>query len=69
MTSLEGSYKIDDFNRSTGRWGGEGVSGFKGIKVDPPFKIFIKLVNKNAIKPEKGIPSFKFLKTPIYPSP
>jgi hypothetical protein len=45
------------------------VSGFKGIKVDPPFKIFIKLVNKNAIKPEKGIPSFKFLKTPIYPSP
>jgi hypothetical protein len=25
----------------------------RGIKVDPPSKIFTKLVNKNAIKPEK----------------
>jgi hypothetical protein len=48
---------------------GSGVGGWGGIKVDPSSKIFTKLVNKNAIKPEKGVPSFKFLKTPIYPSP
>jgi hypothetical protein len=26
-------------------------------KVDPPSTIFTKLVNRNAIKPEKGVPS------------
>jgi len=28
--------------------------GEKGIKVDPPPKTFTKLVNTNAIKPQKG---------------
>jgi hypothetical protein len=32
-----------------------GVRG--GIKVYPPSKIFAKLVNKNAIKHQKGVPS------------
>ena len=35
---------------------GSGVGGWGGIKVYPSSKIFTKLVNKNAIKPEKGVP-------------
>jgi hypothetical protein len=37
--------------------GGRGEGGEGGIKVYPPFKIFAKLVNKNAIKHQKGVPS------------
>jgi hypothetical protein len=33
----------------------------------PPSKIFAKLVNKNAIKHQKGVPSPKIFTTPIYP--
>ena len=39
--------------------GGEG-----GIKVDPPSKIFTKLVNKHAIELEKGVPSQKNVHNP-----
>ncbi len=35
------------------------VGGWGGIKVYPPSKIFAKLVNKNAIKHQKGVPSPK----------
>jgi hypothetical protein len=43
--------------------GGEG-----GIKVYPPSKIFAKLVNKNAIKHQKGVPSQKNFHNPYIPS-
>jgi hypothetical protein len=43
--------------------GGEG-----GIKVYPPSKIFAKLVNKNAIKHQKGVPSPKKFHNPYIPS-
>jgi hypothetical protein len=43
--------------------GGEG-----GIKVYPPSKIFAKLVNKNAIKHQKGVPSPKNFHNPYIPS-
>jgi hypothetical protein len=33
------------------------------IKNVPPFIMFTKLVDKNAIKPEKGVPSPKFSQT------
>jgi hypothetical protein len=39
------------------------------IKVDPPSKIFAKLVNKNEIKPEKGVLSHKKFHNPCLPSP
>jgi hypothetical protein len=44
-----------------------GGRGKRGIKVYPPSKIFAKLVNKNAIKHHKGVPSPKIFTTPIYP--
>jgi hypothetical protein len=48
----------------------EHKSWVKGIKVDPPSKIFTKLVNKNAIKPEKvNLPPQKNFTTSIYPTP
>ncbi len=40
-----------------GRGRGEGV-----IKVYPPSKMFAKLVNKNAIKHQKGVPSPRYFK-------
>jgi hypothetical protein len=41
-----------------------------GIKVFPPSKIFVKLVNKSAIKHQKGVPFLqKFGKTPMDPPP
>ncbi len=43
--------------------GGEGR-----IKVYPPSKIFAKLVNKNAIKHQKGVRSPKNLHNPYIPS-
>ena len=43
--------------------GGEG-----GIKVYPPFKFFAKLVDKNAIKHQKGVPSPKNFHNPSIPS-
>jgi hypothetical protein len=39
-----------------------------GIKVYPPSKFFAKLVNKNAIKQQKGVPSPKNLYNPLIPS-
>jgi hypothetical protein len=36
--------------------------------VYPPFKIFTKLADKNAIKPEKGVPSQKKFHSPYIPS-
>jgi hypothetical protein len=47
----------------TGGGGGEG-----GIKVYPPSKMFSKLVNKNAIKHQKGVPSPKNFHNPYIPS-
>jgi hypothetical protein len=32
-------------------------TGGGGIKVDPPFKVFAKLVIKNAMKPQKDVPT------------
>ena len=50
--------------------GGEGGVRGGGIKVYPPSKIFAKLVNKNAIKHQKGAPSLpKFGKNLIDPPP
>jgi hypothetical protein len=46
--------------------GGEG--GEWGMKVYPPFKFFAKLVNKNAIKHQKGVPSPKNFHNPYIPS-
>jgi hypothetical protein len=43
--------------------------GVRGIKVDPPSKMFTKLVNKNAIKPKRGVPSPKKFAQPHIPSP
>jgi hypothetical protein len=45
----------------------EGVGG-GGIKVYPPSKIFAKLVNKYAIKTQKGIPSAQNFHNPYIPS-
>jgi hypothetical protein len=45
---------------------GGGVRG--GIKVYPPSKMFAKLVNKNAIKHQKGVPSPKYFHNPYIPS-
>ncbi len=42
--------------------------GWGGIKVYPPSKIFAKLVNKNAIKHQKGVPSPKNFHNPYIPS-
>jgi hypothetical protein len=39
-----------------------------GIKVYPPSKIFAKLVNKNAIKHQKVVPSPKNFHNPSIPS-
>jgi hypothetical protein len=44
---------------------GGGVRG--GIKVFPPSKILVKIVNKNAKKTKKVYPPPKFFTTPIYP--
>jgi hypothetical protein len=46
-----------------------GVRGERvGIKVYPPSKIFAKLVNKNAIKHQKGVPSPQNFHNPYVPS-
>jgi hypothetical protein len=45
---------------------GGGVRG--GIKVYPPSEIFAKLVNKNAIKHQKGVPSPQNFHNPYIPS-
>jgi hypothetical protein len=42
--------------------------GRGGIKVYPPSKIFAKLVNKNAIKHQKGVPSPQNFHNPYIPS-
>ena len=39
------------------------------IKVFPPSKFFAKLVNKNAIKHQKGVPSPKNFHNPLYTLP
>ena len=44
------------------------TQGGGGIKVYPPSKIFAKLVNKNAIKHQKGVPSHQNLNNPYIPS-
>jgi hypothetical protein len=46
---------------------GGGVRGERGIKVYPPSKFLAKLVNKNAIKHQKGVPYPNIFTTPIYP--
>jgi hypothetical protein len=48
---------------------GEGGGGWRSIKVDPPAKMFTKLVSKNAIKPEKGVPSLQYFHNAYIPSP
>jgi hypothetical protein len=48
--------------------GGGGERGRGGIKVYPPSKIFAKLVNKNAIKHQKGVPSPQIFHNPYIPS-
>jgi hypothetical protein len=40
----------------------------RGIKVYPPSKMFSKLVNKNAIKHQKGVHSPKNFHKPYIPS-
>jgi hypothetical protein len=55
-------------HRCTQGGGGEGERGRGGIKVYPPSKIFAKLVNKNAIKHQKDIPSPKNFHNPYIPS-
>jgi hypothetical protein len=50
----------------THRVGGEGGRG--GMKVYPPSEIFAKLVNKNAIKHQKGVPSPQNFHNPYIPS-
>jgi hypothetical protein len=46
-----------------------GVRGERGgIKVYPPSKFLAKLVNKNAIKHQKGVPSPKNFHNPYIPS-
>jgi hypothetical protein len=58
--------KPDEFIDAHRRGGeGEGVRG--GIKVDPPSKIFVKLVNKNAIKPPKIVPVSQNFHNPYIP--
>ncbi len=52
----------------TGGGEGEGVRGLGGIKVYPPSEIFAKLVNKNAIKHQKGVPSLQNFHNPYIPS-
>jgi hypothetical protein len=47
---------------------GGGGRGWVGIKVYPPFKIFAKLVYKNAIKHQKGVPSPQNFHNPYLPS-
>ena len=42
--------------------------GWGGIKVYPPSEIIAKLVNKNAIKHQKGVPSQKIFYNPYIPS-
>jgi len=45
-------------------------AGVRGIKLYPPSKIFAKLVNRNEIKHQKGVPSFpKFGKNIMDPLP
>ena len=45
-----------------------GGGGWRGIKVYPPSEIFAKLVNKNAIKHQKGVASQKNFHNPYIPS-
>jgi hypothetical protein len=61
---LTANLKVNDKHRCT--QGGEGGEG--GIKVYPPSKFFAKLVNKNAIKHQKGVPSPKNFHNPYIPS-
>jgi hypothetical protein len=44
------------------------IDAYRGVRggVYPTSKIFAKLVNKNAIKHQKGVPSTKIFTTPIY---
>jgi hypothetical protein len=44
------------------------TAGVRGIKVYPRSKIFAKLVNKNTIKPQKGVPHPKNFHNPLIPS-
>jgi hypothetical protein len=55
--------KVRNKDAHRGKGGGRG-----GIKVYPPSKIFAKLVNKNAIKHQKGAPSPKNFHNPYIPS-
>jgi hypothetical protein len=44
-----------------------GVREVRRDKSDPPSAIFANLVNKNAIKPQKGVPSPKKIFHNLYP--
>jgi hypothetical protein len=44
------------------------TKGGEGIKVYPPSKMFAKLVNKNPIKHQKGVPSPQKFHNPYIPS-
>ncbi len=48
--------------------GGGGGGGREGIKVYPHSKFFAKLVNKNAIKHQKGVTSPQNFHNPYIPS-
>ncbi len=65
MTFLISKYTVKPIDAHRGG-GGEGGEG--GIIVYPPSKIFAKLVNKNAIKHQKGVPSPKIFYNPYIPS-
>ena len=45
------------------------LDAHRGIKVYPPSEIFGKLVNKNAIKHQKGVPSHPNFSQPFYTLP
>jgi hypothetical protein len=62
---LPNYFLISDLSIDAHR-GGEGGEG--GIKVYPPSKIFAKLVNKNAIKHQKVVPSPQNFHNPYIPS-
>ncbi len=61
--------KADKLNHRCTQGTGEGGWGvWGGIKLYPPSKIFAKLVNKNAMKHQNGVPSPQTFHNPYTPS-
>jgi hypothetical protein len=50
-------------------WGRGGIEEVRGDKSGPHSKIFTELLNKNAIKPGKGVPSLPKFLQPLYTQP